>query len=205
MTTKLILKKATRIEGNADIHIEFDENRLKSARFQVLEFRGFEKFVSGRRAEWVPHMISRVCGLCSTAHQVAGVQAIENAIGLEVDVRTRQLREIMVLGEWISSHSLSYFFLSSSDFMGVEGGISELQKHYPKTFDEAFALRRTAMDLVQLFGKRNTHAVTLAPGRFLNTFEETVLTKAKKMAASVKQKLQTIIAKVSERWKPDRE
>jgi len=205
MTTKLILKKATRIEGNADIHIELDENRLKSARFQVLEFRGFEKFVSGRRAEWVPHMISRICGLCSTAHQVAGVRAIENAIGLEVDVRTRQIREIMVLGEWISSHSLSYFFLSSSDFMGAEGGIFELQKNYPETFDEAFSLRRTAMDLVQLFGKRNTHAVTLAPGRFLNTLEETVLTEAKKMAASVKQKLQTIIAKVSERWEPDRE
>jgi len=82
MTTKLILKKATRIEGNADIHIVFDQNRLKSARFQVLEFRGVEKFVSGRRAEWVPHMISRICGLCSTAHQVAGTRAVENALGL---------------------------------------------------------------------------------------------------------------------------
>ncbi|MGA8240623.1 MAG: nickel-dependent hydrogenase large subunit, partial [Desulfobacterales bacterium] len=89
MTAKLILKKATRIEGNADIHIEFDGNRLKSARFQVLEFRGFEKFVSGRRAEWVPHMISRICGLCSTAHQVAGTRAVENALGLVPDARTR--------------------------------------------------------------------------------------------------------------------
>ena len=48
MTAKLILKKATRIEGNADIQIEFEGNRLKSVRFQVLEFRGFEKFAIGR-------------------------------------------------------------------------------------------------------------------------------------------------------------
>jgi coenzyme F420-reducing hydrogenase alpha subunit len=205
MTTKLILKKATRIEGNADIYIEFDKNRLKSARFQVLEFRGFEKFASGRRAEWVPHMISRICGLCSTAHQVAGVRAIENAIGLEVDERTRQFREIMVLGEWISSHSLSYFFLSSPDFMGAEGGIFALRKNYPETFDEAFAMRRTAMDLVQLFGKRNTHAVTLAPGRFLGTFDQAVLSKAKEKAASLKEKIPSVIAKVSDRWEPDRE
>jgi F420-non-reducing hydrogenase large subunit len=200
MTTKLILKKATRIEGNADIYIEFDQNRLKSARFQVLEFRGFEKFASGRRAEWVPHMISRICGLCSTAHQVAGVRAIENAIGLEVDVRTRQLREIMVLGEWISSHSLSYFFLSSPDFMGAEGGIFALRKNYPEKFDEVFAMRRTAMDLVQLFGKRNTHAVTLAPGRFLSTFDETVLAEGKQTAAALKEKIQTILSKASAQW-----
>ncbi len=205
MTTKLILKKATRIEGNAEIHIEFDRNRLTSARFQVLEFRGFEKFVSGRRAEWVPHMISRICGLCSTAHQVAGVRAIENAIGIEADGRTRRLREIMVLGEWISNHSLSYFFLNMPDFVGAKGGVFELRKHHPEAFDDAFALRRTAMDLVQLFGKRNTHAVTLAPGRFLTSFDETVLTEAGKKATSVKQKLHAIIAKVSENWEPDRE
>lgn len=205
MTTKLTLKKATRIEGHADIHIEFDGTRLKSARFQVLEFRGFEKFVSGRRAEWVPHMISRICGLCSTAHQVAGARAIENAIGLEVDVRTRNLREVMVLGEWISSHSLSYFFLTLPDFVGTEGGVFELRKQYPETFDEAFALRRSAMELVQFFGSRETHPVTLAPGRFLCSFDESVLMKGRQTAAALKEKIRTIVSKVSARWQPDKE
>ena len=205
MTAKLILKKATRIEGNADIHIEFDGNRLKSARFQVLEFRGFEKFVSGRRAEWVPHMISRICGLCSTAHQVAGTRAVENALGLVPDARTRHLREIMVLGEWISSHSLSYFFLTLPDFVGTEGGVFELRNHHPEIFDEAFSLRRSAMHLVQLFGKRDTHPVTLAPGRFLASFDETVLMKGKETAAALREKIRTILLKAPAQWQPVRE
>jgi F420-non-reducing hydrogenase large subunit len=205
MTTKLILKKATRIEGNADIYIEFDENRLKSARFQVLEFRGFEKFASGRRAEWVPHMISRICGLCSTAHQVAGVRAVENALGLAADTRTRRLREVMVLGEWISSHSLSYFFLTLPDYVGTDGGVFELRHHHPDIFDEAFALRRTAMQLADLFGKRDPHPVTLAPGRFLCAFDETVLMKGKQTAAILKEKIRTILSKASAQWQPVRE
>ena len=71
MNKNIILQKATRIEGNADIHIEYENNQLKSARFHILEFRGFEKFISGRRAEWVPQLISRICGLCSVAHREA--------------------------------------------------------------------------------------------------------------------------------------
>jgi F420-non-reducing hydrogenase large subunit len=205
MTTKLILKKATRIEGNADIHIEFDGNRLKSARFQVLEFRGFEKFVSGRRAEWVPHMISRICRLCSTAHQVAGTRAIENAIGLAPDARTRHLREVMVLGEWISSHSLSYFFLTLPDFVETEGGVFELRNHHPGIFEEAFALRWTAMHLMELFGKRDPHPVTFAPGRFLCSFDETVLMKGKQTAAVLKEKNRTILSKASAQWPPVKE
>jgi len=202
MTTKLILKKATRIEGNADIHIVFDQNRLKSARFQVLEFRGFEKFVSGRRAEWVPHMISRICGLCSTAHQVAGTRAVENALGVEPDARTRCFREVMILGEWISSHSLSYFFLTLPDFVEADGGVFELRNHHPEIFDEAFSLRRSAMKLVQLFGKRETHPVTLAPGRFLENFDESVLAEGKQTAADLREKIRTILLKVSAQWQP---
>jgi F420-non-reducing hydrogenase large subunit len=205
MTTTIILKKATRIEGNAHVQIAFDENRLTSARFQVLEFRGFEKFVSGHRVEWVPHLISRICGLCSIAHQVACVRAIETALGLRVDERTRNLREILVLGEWISSHSLSYFFLTLPDFVGTDGGVFELRRHHPKTFDEAFALRRAAMDLVQLFGKRDTHAVSLAPGRFLTAFDETVLDEARQKAIFLKQALQAFISRGGEHWATARE
>ena len=61
MTQTILMQKATRIEGNANIAIEVDGDRLKSARFQVHEFRGFEKFISGRRIEYLPHLVSRIC------------------------------------------------------------------------------------------------------------------------------------------------
>jgi len=39
MSTKILLKKATRIEGNADIHIQVQDGRVETARFMVQDFR----------------------------------------------------------------------------------------------------------------------------------------------------------------------
>jgi len=201
MNENLILRKATRIEGNADIHIEYEENRLKSARFQIYEFRGFEKFVSGRRAEWVPQLVSRICGLCSVAHQVAGIRAVENALGIEADSNTNKLRDVLVLAEWISSHSLSYFFLTVPDFVGEKGGVFELQKYYPEIFKEAFELRQAAMKIITLFGKRETHPVTIGLGQFLDPPCVDELNLARDIAAVVKEKLRTILLKMSSQWR----
>ena len=204
MTQKLILKKATRIEGNADIHIEFEGQRLKSARFQVQEFRGFEKFVSGRKAAWVPQIVSRICGLCSVAHQVASIRAIENAMGIEVDDSIVNFREMLVLGEWITSHALSYFFLTLPDFIGAKGGIFQLRESHPEIFANAFALRQAAMKLVALFGRREIHPVTLGLGRFLYLPAPDTVEQAKKIAMKIKADLRQIIAEVSSRFQPEK-
>ena len=124
MSRKILLQKATRIEGNADIHIEVQDGRVETARFMVQDFRGFEKMTQGKAAESVPHMVSRICGLCSTAHQVAGLRAIEDALGIQVPASVHRLREIAVWGEWIASHSLSYFFLTLPDVLGAGGAFS---------------------------------------------------------------------------------
>ncbi len=204
MTKKLILKKATRIEGNADIHIEFEGQRLKSARFQVQEFRGFEKLVSGRKAQWVPQMVSRICGLCSVAHQVAGIRAVENAMGIEVEDSIDDLREVLVLGEWISSHALSYFFLTLPDFIGAKGGLFELQESHPEIFAKGFALRQAAMKVLALFGRRATHPVTLGLGRFLCLPTAETVEQAKKIAGTIKSGLREIITEVSARFRPEK-
>ena len=115
MKRQILLKKATRIEGNATIHIEIDRGRVQSARFMVADFRGFEKLCQGKNIAYVPHIVSRICGLCCMAHQVASVRAIEDALEIEVSDAVRKLRQAAVYGEWIASHALSYFFLTQPD------------------------------------------------------------------------------------------
>ena len=105
--TRINLNKATRIEGNASMEIHVQDGRVKTARFMVHEFRGFEKFVQGRQVEHVPQIISRICGLCSASHQVAGIQAVEDAVGFVPPRSLKNLREIVVLGEWIASQSMT--------------------------------------------------------------------------------------------------
>jgi coenzyme F420-reducing hydrogenase alpha subunit len=166
MSKKIIFRKATRIEGNANIQIEVDSGSVKTARFLVQEFRGFEGFVRGTRVEYVPHMVSRICGLCSSSHQVASIKAVEEALGVQTPRSVSALREIQVLGEWINSHALSYFFLTMPDFVGASSGIFDLLQSHPDIAKEAFALRDAGLKIVRLLGKRTSHPVTTGVGCF---------------------------------------
>jgi NAD-reducing hydrogenase large subunit len=196
MSKKILFQKATRIEGNANIQIEIADGHVKTARFLVHEFRGFESFLKGIRVENVPHMVSRICGLCSCSHQVASVIAIEEALSIEAPLSVRALREILVLGEWINSHALSYFFLSLPDFIGASGGIFELMETQPDIAREAFALRQQGLKIVKLLGRRSSHPVTTGVGRFNAPLSRTELEEIRIIAHEVKERTSRLLHKV---------
>lgn len=196
MSKKILFQKATRIEGNANIQIEIEGNRVKTARFLVHEFRGFEGFLRGIRVENVPHMVSRICGLCSCSHQVASILAIEEALGVNAPKSLRALREILVLGEWINSHAFSYFFLTMPDFIGASGGVFELMEKHPQIAREAFALRKAGLNIVQVLGKRTSHPVTIGVGCFNVQPTRADLEEIRSIAIEVIERVSRLIHKV---------
>jgi NAD-reducing hydrogenase large subunit len=199
MSTKLLLQKATRIEGNADIHIEVEDGRVETARFMVQDFRGFEKMTQGKAVSSVPHMVSRVCGLCSTAHQVAGFRAVEDALGVQVPASVRKLRQIAVWGEWIASHALSYFFLTLPDTLGGGQGIFDLMQADPEAAGHAFFLRKSGQRIAEIVGKRPVHAVALGVGRFNVPLTADELDEIRHIAGDVKDLCGTLIADLNVR------
>ena len=69
----------SRIEGHARVVIQTQNGAVTSAHFQAMELRGFEYLVQGTPAEQMPVIVPRICGVCSTAHHVAAVEALEDA------------------------------------------------------------------------------------------------------------------------------
>ena len=164
MKHQLLLKKATRIEGNATIHIEIDQDRVQSARFMVKDFRGFEKLCQGKAVAHIPHIVSRICGLCCMAHQAASVRAIENALAIAVPKPVNHLRQAAVYGEWIASHAISYFFLTQPDVLGTKEGIFGLMQHHPQIADVAFSIKKAGSRIVEILGGRSVHPIAMGPG-----------------------------------------
>ena len=68
----------SRIEGHAQVVIDTHGDEVVSAHFQATEFRGFDYFVQGIPAEQMPVIVPRICGVCSTAHHVCSVKALES-------------------------------------------------------------------------------------------------------------------------------
>jgi coenzyme F420-reducing hydrogenase alpha subunit len=198
MSRKILLKQATRIEGNAQIHVEVENNKITVARFMVQDFRGFERFMQGRRIEYVPHMISRICGLCSASHQVASFRAIEDALALNVPLSVNKLRDIIILAERLSSHAFSYFFLSLPDFIGASRGVFELMKSHPDITRDALAIRKTGQDIVTAIGKRAIHPMSMGIGRFLSPIAPEDLHSVREMATIAKEKVRQLIHQVTD-------
>ncbi|MCX6358012.1 MAG: nickel-dependent hydrogenase large subunit [Candidatus Aureabacteria bacterium] len=68
--------------------------------------RGIEKLAEAKSYDQLLFLVERICGICSTSHPFAGVNAIENLIGVEVPERARYIRSIVGELERIHSHLL---------------------------------------------------------------------------------------------------
>jgi len=55
---------------------------VENAYMQIPELRGFERFCHGRRAEDMPQITSRICGVCPVAHHFASTKALHGAFNV---------------------------------------------------------------------------------------------------------------------------
>lgn len=118
MTQTITINPVTRIEGHARITLHLgDDGKVRKAFFHVNEFRGFEKFCEGRLYTEMPTITPRICGICPTSHSMASAKAcdaIQRIVPTETGVL---LRRLVQAGQCLSSHALSFFHLSSPDFL----------------------------------------------------------------------------------------
>ncbi len=68
--------------------------------------RGIEKLSESKHFDQVTFLIERICGICSTSHPFAYVNAVEDLAGIEVPERALYLRTIIAELERLHSHLL---------------------------------------------------------------------------------------------------
>jgi len=68
--------------------------------------RGIEKLAEAKSFDQVIFLVERICGICSTSHPLASVQAIEDIDGIKVPERALYIRTIVAELERLHSHLL---------------------------------------------------------------------------------------------------
>jgi len=158
------------IEGHAQVVIEVQGGEVMSAHFRAMELRGFEHFVRGVPAEQMPVIVPRICGVCSTAHHVASVKALEDAYGVTPPPVARKIRELLLLGQLIQNQATSLFIFTMPDRLGVASifqlGATErdLEKDRAETARRALQVRKAGTDLISLAGGQFIHPVKAVVG-----------------------------------------
>ena len=156
----------SRIEGHARAVINFRGGEVLSAHFQATELRGFELLMQGVPASQVPVLVPRICGVCSTAHHLAAVKALEDACGILPPPAAIQIRELMMLGQLIQNQATSLFLFTMPDFSGTEGApsIFHLGEEHADVAPRALAVRRLGTQLITLAGGQFIHPVRAVVG-----------------------------------------
>ena len=162
----------TRLEGHGKISIFLDsKGNVENAYLQVPELRGFERFTQGRRAEDMPQITSRICGVCPVAHHFAATKALDKAFNVEPPSAAKKLRELMYCGYFIYDHILHFYFLGGPDFIiGPDAPADKrnilgvIEKAGLEIGKEVIKHRAYGQKMTAILGGKATHPVCGLPG-----------------------------------------
>jgi F420-non-reducing hydrogenase large subunit len=152
----------SRIEGHARVEMEVQDGVVVSAQFQAIEMRGFRYFMQGTPAEQMPVIVPRICGVCSTAHHVASVKALEDVYEVEPPQLAKEIRELLLLGQLIQNQATSLFIFTMPDRVGASS-IFHIDESEADP-EQQLSLARRALKVRQV----GTNLITLAGGQFIH-------------------------------------
>ena len=197
MTQVVCIKPVTRLEGHAKLNVQFDDSGI----FQKVAFgtyeppRGFERIFVGMPGEEVPRFAAKICGICSSAYNVAGVQAIENAWEFEPPEAAKKLRELMLLCNLLQSHTLHVVMLALPDFLFQEPkmkSIVGLLTKDPEAANAAIKLRDIGQKITEIIGGRQIHAATVVPGGMTKPLDKNELERIRAYVAEARACVQAV-------------
>jgi len=104
-----------RIEGEATLELEWENEQVSFAKIKFFNYRGIEEILKKRPLLDALALTPRVCGICSHSHAIASVLAIEACYknageALTISQKAKDIREIALNAEKIHNHIKWYFF-----------------------------------------------------------------------------------------------
>lgn len=169
---KIVIDPVTRVEGHGKVTIRLNEaGEVEDARFLIVEFRGFERFIRGRMYWEVPVIIQRLCGICPVSHHLAAAKAMDLVAGVDRLTPTAdKIRRLMHYGQVLQSNALHIFHLASPDLLfGFDAppekrNIVAVLNRYPEIGKWAIFIRKFGQDVIKATGGRKIHPTSAIPG-----------------------------------------
>jgi hydrogenase large subunit len=127
---RIVVDPVTRIEGHLRIEAQVEGGAIADAWSSGTMFRGIELILRGRdpREAWI--WAQRICGVCTMVHAVTSVNAVEDALGIEIPDNARLVRNIIAGTQTVQDHVIHFYHLHALDWVDI---VSALQADPVKT------------------------------------------------------------------------
>ena len=124
-TKRVVIDPITRIEGHLRIEVEVDENNVvQKAYSSSTLWRGIELILKGRDPRDAGLMAQRICGVCTYSHYKAGVEAVEDALGVEPPYNAKLVRSLLNESLFMHDHTVHFYHLHGLDWVDVVSALS---------------------------------------------------------------------------------
>lgn len=174
MSQKLVIDPVTRVEGHGKVTVHLDENNeVQDAKFHIVEFRGFERFIQGHPYWEAPVLVQRLCGICPVSHHLAAAKAIDQIVGLDpedLSLPTQKIRKLLHFGQVFQSHALHFFYLASPDLLlGAESdplkrNVVGVAMEYPELAKKGILMRKFGQEIIKMIAGKRIHGIATTPG-----------------------------------------
>lgn len=169
---RITVDPITRLEGHGKIDIFLNEQgEVERAYLQVPELRGFEVFSLGRPAEDMPQITSRICGVCPTAHHMAGTKALDDLYKVDPPSPAKKIRELVYNAFMLEDHALHVYVLGGPDFIvgpdappELRNVLGVIQTVGVEVGKRVISTRRRLREFIAYLGGKVVHPVLGLPG-----------------------------------------
>jgi NAD-reducing hydrogenase large subunit len=169
---KIVIDPVTRVEGHGKVTIRLNEaGEVEQARFHIVEFRGFERFIQGRLYWEVPVIVQRLCGICPVSHHLGAGKAMDVIAGVDrLTPTAEKMRRLMHYGQILQSNALNFFHLASPDLLlGFAAPVAKRNiigviEAFPEVGKWAIFIRKFGQQVIAATGGRRIHPRLCVPG-----------------------------------------
>jgi NAD-reducing hydrogenase large subunit len=179
-TKKITIDPVTRVEGHGRVTVRIDEQgKVDQARFHIVEFRGFERFIQGHPYWEAPLLVQRLCGICPVSHHLAAAKAVDQIYGVDPEdlhPTATKIRRLLHFAQIFQSHSLHFFYLASPDLLfGVDAPVEKryvgaVAMEHEDLARKGIQMRQFGQELIKALAGKKIHGITAVPGGVHKTF-----------------------------------
>ncbi len=105
-----------RVEGDLEVQLEVEGDRVARAWVVSPLYRGFEQILQGKPALDALVYVPRICGICSVAQSVASATALANLSGVAPPVNGQLASNLILANENLADHLTHFYLFFMPDF-----------------------------------------------------------------------------------------
>ena len=161
-----------RVEGDLEVQLEIDGDRVRDAWVVSPLYRGFEAILHGKDPRDALIYTPRICGICSVSQSVAAAMALADAQGLVMPRNGELAINLVLANENVADHLTHFYLFFMPDFArDIYAG----EAWYPQVRERFLAVTGSAvkqvlparadwLHLMGLLAGKWPHSLSIQPG-----------------------------------------